>query len=165
MNKFFISVFMLFFSASLTAKEGFYINGSAGPNWTCEGTRVGFLTGAAVGYEFNFGLKLEAEYCFRRNNFGKTVLHTHSILGNILYNLPVKTIVQPYVGIGLGYGHQFAYLKSKNIGKGHGFVWDTIAGFEIPLNCRFSTGVQYKYLRSEREGIDHSIAATLKYYL
>jgi OmpA-OmpF porin, OOP family len=74
---------------------------------------TGWLAGAAVGYGFDYGVRVEAEAAYRMNDFERIELggagadldgdvSTLSIMGNLWFEAPMSTALRPFVGAGVG---------------------------------------------------------------
>lgn len=146
--------------------------------------RTGYIVSGSLGYRWCYGLRLEAEYAFRKNTvkrvhfFGRSFnLHGHfessSYMANLLWDLPLSFCecdlwnIRPFVGGGVGYDNQRTHAKilgtnfHKN--KKH-FSWQIIAGLGYPIFCNTDISVEYKFHKGGFKHIyNHSLGIGLTY--
>ncbi len=148
--------------------------------------KSGYIVSGSLGYSYCYGLRLEAEYAYRRNSlknihfFGRTFpIHGHfqssSYMANLLWDLPLRSWgcnvwqIQPFIGGGVGYDVQqlhannsgFGYRESKN-----GFAWQVIAGLGYLIFCNTNISLEYKFHKGSLNHIyNHSFVVGLTYYL
>lgn len=161
--------------------SSFYAKISGGANFIQSKTlhdskdhyKVGYLASSSIGFRWNTGISLEAEYAFRRNCLknvkfeGHTYgvcgsLQTSSLMANLLWDLPLSCSLNPYVGGGIGYDfhelhasyHNYRYKFEKNA-----FAWQFIGGVKYPIFSNADLSLEYKFHSSNLKGFhDHSVA-------
>lgn len=125
---------------------------------------TGYLVSGIVGYRWCHGLRLEAEYAYRRNAISRihffqegSSKHGHfqtsSIMANLLWDLPLSSwgcgcLVQPYIGAGIGYDFQKMNASNSRVSfhqKWRHFSWQAIAGLSYPIFCNTELTLEYKY--------------------
>lgn len=145
---------------------------------------TGFIVSGSLGYRWCNGLRLEAEYAYRRNClsklyfFGRSFsIHGHfnssSYMANLLWDVPLSNWgcncwnITPFIGGGIGYDVQkvisnnegFTFRESKN-----NFAWQIIAGLGYPIFCNTDLSVEYKFHKGGFKYIySHSIGVGLTY--
>lgn len=146
--------------------------------------QTGYIVAGSVGYRWCYGLRLEAEYAFRRNSlkkinfFGRDFsIHGHfqssSCMANLLWDLPLSAWgcgfwnIQPFFGGGIGYDFQQAHAKKEgltfNESKKH-FAWQAIAGLSYPVYCNTNLSLEYKFHKGGfRHIYNHSVGLGLMY--
>jgi len=146
--------------------------------------RTGYIVSTSVGYEWCYGLRLEAEYAFRRNTikdlhfFGRSFpadgrFQSSSYMGNLLWDLPLSYLgcdcwdIHPFIGGGIGYDFQ---LIGGSIGgfdfreKSKHFSWQVMAGLAYPIFCNLDLMVEYTFHKGGLNHLyNHSIGAGLTY--
>jgi len=151
---------------------------------------VGTLT---LGYGFNFGLRLELEGGYRRNNVdeingasGDGRLETGSAMLNAIYDVPLPTFgipLLPHVGAGVGWNHVWNRSGAHNgltaRGQDDLFAWQAIAGLDYVITPKLVAGIDYKYMRGNNATFDvvetggstkagdqvsHAVLVGLRYY-
>lgn len=204
-----ITTFLLFMSTCLQAqpnnvfyqddvcceeRSGFYAEIFGGANFLQEEKRnhhikaefnTGYIVSGSIGYLWCNGIRVEAEYAYRRNSLDKLRYHgkgysfdghfqTSSYMANALWELPMYRWnlncwkLQPFVGGGIGYDHQQFLLKHQEFkirGKNDDhFAWQVIAGVKYPLFCNTDISIEYKYHNGGTKHInDHSVGVGLTY--
>jgi|LakMenEpi03Aug12_release.lakeMendotaPanAssembly.Ray.scaffolds.fasta_scaffold05726_6 opacity protein-like surface antigen len=147
--------------------------------------QTGYVVSGSVGYRWRYGLRLEAEYAYRRNSlrrihfFGRGFrIHGHfqssSYMANLLWDIWLSNWglenwkIKPFIGGGIGYDHQqisahhsaLAFKKNKK----H-FSWQIIAGLGYPLFCNTDISVEYKFHKGGFSHFySHSVGAGLTYH-
>lgn len=177
--------------------DGFYVSGNASCNFLTNSKKhhakltfePGYLLAPAIGYRFCNGIRLEAEFAYRRNENKKAKylgfshrigghLETFSGLANVYYDLPVCWYVKPYVGVGIGYAYSDIRAKVRFIdensevnsaslkGRRDGFAWQAIAGVTYPLCDNIDVAVEYRFFQnvSLKRAYNNDIGATLRYF-
>ena len=134
------------------------------------GFETGLAAVASIGWGFGFGLRVELEGNYRRNEAagrgsvnGSGTGQSYGVMGNVLYDfaLPFAPWVTPYVGGGVGY----LWRNSDNVaavspGRGAGlvsndtqgvFAYQAIAGLAFPVSAvpGLSVTLEYRYLQAE----------------
>jgi opacity protein-like surface antigen len=146
--------------------------------------RTGYIVSGSLGYRWCYGIRLEAEYAYRRNSlnkirfFGRS-FNTHgrfqssSYMANVLWDLPFAYwgcqlwSIQPFVGAGIGY--DFQQINARNSGLSYkeskkDFSWQVIAGLAYPLFCQTDVSLEYKFHQGGFTNIyNHSLGIGLTY--
>jgi len=146
-----------------------------------------------LGYGFEFGLRLELEGGYRRNNVdringasGDGRLETGSAMLNAIYDVPLPTFgipLLPHVGAGVGWNHVWNRSGAHNgltaRGQDDLFAWQAIAGLDYVISPNLVAGVDYKYMRGNNASFDvaetggttkagdqvsHAVLVGLRYY-
>lgn len=119
----------------------------------------GYIVGGSIGSRQCYGLRLEGEFAYRRNSLNKAhffgesyhrsgYFESYSLMGNVLWDIPWRCVVQPYIGGGIGYDfqktHTHAYGISLNERKKH-FAWQFLAGLNYTLPCCLDVFLEYKF--------------------
>lgn len=145
--------------------------------------QTGYLIAGSLGYCWRYGLRLEAEYAFRRNTAKKTHffvegfskhghLQTSSYMINLLWDLPPSLWkcgfwnIQPFVGVGVGYDlHQMHSSNSRIIfnQKWNHFSWQMMAGLAYPIFCNTEITLEYKLHQGGHQLHNHSVGVGLVY--
>lgn len=137
--------------------HNFYVRGLYGVNvCSYHNINVGYIASASFGYRFNYGIRLEGEYAFRKNSMTKC----SSYMINGLYDIPLNFDcyeLQPYVGIGLGRSVRGVHWNF------YGYSWQLIAGFDFPLSSRIDLCAEYKYHRFRSRISNHSVGLGFVY--
>lgn len=126
--------------------------------------QAGYIVSVSLGCYWRDGLRMEAEYAYRRNAL-KTVhfldrtysMHGHfqssSYMANLLWDVLLCDWkcdlgrLQPFIGGGMGYDVQQIYGTSSGmILKEHkkGFAWQVIAGLSYPISC-VNVSLEYRF--------------------
>lgn len=146
--------------------------------------RTGYIAAGAFGYRWCHGLRLEAEYAYRRNDFKRIrffdrnfSLHGHyqssSYMANCLWDIPTNYFgcgfwnIQPYIGAGIGYDSQKIHGTSEYldfIQSKKGFAWQVMTGLSYPLSYKTLISFEYKFHKGKLNYIyNNSIDAGLTY--
>lgn len=144
----------------------------------------GFIASASLGYRWIAGIRLEAEYAFRRNSLRKgDFLHrgfklsghfqSSSYMGNLLWDVPSSVCdcsywnIQPFIGGGVGYDFQQIDAKNGNISVKENkkkFAWQIIAGLAYPIFCNTDLSLEYKFHKGGFKHLyNHSLGIGLTY--
>jgi OmpA-OmpF porin, OOP family len=126
---------------------------------------VGFSAGYNVGVRGGYQLgawRFEEELSFRRNNtveFGNSdgtngisgTRRTHSIMTNVIYDLPTGRPITPHIGVGIGAMDVFDGLSTSRIGQVFNdsnwqFGYQAIAGLRYDINPLLALDFDYRYL-------------------
>lgn len=152
-------------------------------NTTLDGNKstyqTGYLVAPSIGYNWRYGLSLEAEYAYRRNAISKihffggdSSSHGHfqtsSYMANLLWNLPSCFFenVQSYIGAGIGYDHQQMHASNDRIvfnQKWNHFAWQLMAGLTHSLFCNTELSVEYKFHQGGCHFYNHTLGIGLAY--
>ena len=172
-------------------ETGFYGKFFSGANFvqntTADGNRANYETGYVVagslGYCWCYGLQLEAEYAYRRNDIDKIDFflegsssnghfQTSSYMGNLFWNLPLSLCgyafwnIQPFIGAGAGYDFQRMGASNSRVifdQKWKHFSWQLMAGLAIPIFCNTEITLEYKYHQGGCQFYNHSVGVGLFY--
>lgn len=146
--------------------------------------QTGYVLSGSLGYRWCYGLRLEAEYAFRKNSARKVHflgrnfnLHGHfqssSYMANLLWDLPVYAWgysfcnIKPFVGAGVGYDFQQIHAKNAGLTLNQSkkdFAWQVIAGLSYPLFCNTDISIEYKFHKGGFSYIyNHSVGLSLTY--
>lgn len=151
----------------------FYVRFLSGPNFlqssTTDGNKStfkpGYIIDGLLGYSWPCGLRLEAEYAFRRNGIKKIDFYvegcscnghfqTSSCMANLLWDLSVSSWgcafcnIQLFIGVGLGYDFQQMHSWNSRIifnQKWNNLSWQTMAGLTYPIFCNTDIAFEYKF--------------------
>jgi opacity protein-like surface antigen len=159
---------------SLASAENFYVILRGGPGFTPDvkignpsdpdpvdfGT--GFTGGAAVGYEFPFGLRAEAEFGFIyapvKSDGGIDTdgsFRNYLFMGNAYYDFKFFGPIKPYVGFGLGAArvHEDRDVFAGGLGRflevdesRTEFAYQGRAGIAYELTKQFDVSLGYRYV-------------------
>lgn len=158
-------------------------------------TRAGFARGAAgsvaVGYGLGNGIRGELEGALRQstvdslantrnvdNGFGVLVpvnpgpggsVRTLSVMGNVIYDVPILIGVTPFVGVGVG----GARIETRNLGPdSRGAVttgskivpaYQALAGVNIGVTEDMAVGVTYRYFTTDKASINSDAGTPTKF--
>lgn len=170
----------------------FYAKFFSGPNFL-QNTKIsgnktsyqtGYIVSGMLGYSWcNYGMRLEAEYAYRRNAIskihfisGSSSRHGHfqnsSFMGNLFWDLPLCKWgcsfwkIQPFVGAGMGFDYQDMHASNSLIvfnDKWNKFSWQAMAGFAFPLFRNAEITVEYKFHQGGGHFYNHAIGVALVY--
>lgn len=156
-------------------------------NTSFDGTKPtyqkGYIFAASVGYYCNDGMRLEAEYAFRKNSIKEIQFfsqglskhghfQTSSYMVNLLWDLPLSTCkfallnIQPFIGVGIGYDSQQMHSNNSRIvfnEKWNHFSWQIMAGLAYPIFCNTEITLEYKFHQGGCHCYNHSIGVGLVY--
>jgi outer membrane autotransporter protein len=163
-----------------TASAQFYVSGSAGylqerdADVTAGGTTGTFsfdpgpAFDIAAGYKLPFGLRIEGELGYARSSFDKLTVGgaSASVSGDIdiftatanaFYDINTGTAFTPYLGGGIGVGHQSAdNVTVAGIPVGNAdstdFMWMVEAGVSYALSKNLSIVPAYRYMQIQDGG-------------
>lgn len=145
--------------------------------------QAGYIIAGSLGYCWNYGLCLEAEYAFRRNAISKihffsqgSSRHGHyqasSYMANLLWNLPLSLWgctycdIQSYIGAGIGYDFQQMHSSNHRIifhQRWKHFSWQVMAGLAFPIFCNAEIDLEYKFHQGGCHFCNHSLGVGLVY--
>lgn len=143
----------------------------------------GYVVVGSLGYCWCYGLRLEAEYAFRRNCIRKIHFfveghskhghfQTSSYMANLLWDLPLSSWgcafwnIQPFIGAGLGYDFQKMHSSNSRINfnqKWNRFSWQMMAGLAYPIFCNTEMTLEYKFHHGGSHFYHHSVGVGLVY--
>lgn len=145
--------------------------------------QTGFIIAGSLGYRWCYGLRLEAEYAFRRNAIRKIHFcregfskhghyQTSSYMANLLWDLPLSSWgctfwnIQPFIGAGLGYDFQQMHASNSRIifnQKWNHFSWQLMAGLAYPVFCNTEITLEYIFHQGGSHFNNNSIGVGLVY--
>lgn len=131
----------------------------------------GFFVAGSIGYR-SFGWQMEVECAYRNNKLNKVEFfgesfkrnghfHSLSLMGNLVWDIPLPLFLQPYMGGGIGYDEQqtltrgFGFSVKEN--KKH-FAWQLIGGVKYALPCELDVFLEYRF---HQGGFSHIHCHTL----
>lgn len=145
---------------------------------------TGFIVSGSLGYYWIHGLRLEAEYAYRRNCarrisfFGRSYplsghFQTFSYMGNLLWDVPLCDWgvelwgIKPFVGGGIGYDAHQGHGRRIGVNvKWHrnGFAWQVMAGLGYPIYTNLDVSLEYKFHKGDLKNFyNHSVGMGLTY--
>lgn len=145
--------------------------------------QTGYIIAGSLGYAWHYGLRLEAEYAFRRNDISKINFfiegssnnghfHASSCMANLLWDLPLSLWgcecwnIQPFIGAGIGYDFQHMHSTNSRIifdQKWQHFSWQVIAGLSYPIFCNTEVSLEYKFHQGGCHFYNHSLGLGILY--
>jgi opacity protein-like surface antigen len=137
----------------------------------------------ALGYNWHYGLHVEGEYTFRRNEISKIRFfggdyskrghfQTSSYMANLLWDLPLSSWgcdcfnITPYIGAGVGYDFQHMHASNCRINfnqKWRHFSWQLMTGFAYPILCNAELTLEYTFHQGSCHFNNHSLGVGLIY--
>ncbi len=146
-------------------------------------SKTGYVAGAAIGYNLEDILRVEAEFAYRHHAIrtfkfnglkidGHMKNETFSGMANVYYDIALGCDLTHYVGVGIGYAHNrvtFPYKRSVDfVEKANGFAYQAIAGisYRLPeeLSSKTLLALEYRFFATKNHVKDHSVAANVKRY-
>jgi opacity protein-like surface antigen len=135
---------------------------------------VGWLAGAAGGYELPIGFAFEGEFTFRQNDIDRIAnnqvlftggdLHSFAMMANGYYRLHNSTPFTPYIGGGIGEA-VVALNNTRPVGINGNFggtdavfAYQAIAGVSYAFTPRLSLAAEYRYFATVRPGFQEDLA-------
>ena len=134
---------------------------------------VGWLAGAAGGYELPVGLAFEGEFTFRQNDINRIAtseplfvggdMHSFAMMANGYYRLHNRTPFTPYIGGGVG--EAVVVMNNTRPAGANGtfggtdavFAYQAIAGVSYALSPRLSLAAEYRYFATTRPGFQENV--------
>ncbi len=149
--------------------SGFYIRGDIGYSfleWDGPSDDGALTAGGGIGYRFNDFLRADIRYTyagrFQASPWHK--LETHSVLGNVYFDLPVDDWpFRPYVGAGLGWGKG---ICCNGADDEDGLAAAFMAGVTFALTDNLDLDIGYKFQDIFISGpniTEHQITAGFRY--
>jgi opacity protein-like surface antigen len=154
--------------ADTYAAMGWYLRADAGWSWLRWGGSTDDSAGAiggGVGYRMNDNLRADLRLDWSGNyNIGRgRDMDVTTVLGNIYYDIPLDSVITPYVGAGAGYG----WGSVTNGDDRDGFAMALMAGAEVSLTDNLSADFEYRYRRvlasSHADPEEHQLLAGLRF--
>ena len=144
---------------------------------------TGYIISGSLGYCWCYGLCLEAEYAYRRNNISKIHFfgegcskhghfQTSSYMANLLWDVPLSSWgcacwnIQSFIGAGIGYDSQQMHSSNSRIifnEKWNHFSWQLMAGLSYPIVCNTEITLEYKFHQGGCHFNNHSVGIGLVY--
>lgn len=141
--------------------------------------QTGYIVSGSLGYCWRYGLCLEAEYAYRRNDIRKihffqegSSKHGHfqasSYMGNLLWNSWGCAFwnIHPFIGAGAGYDFQKMHSSNSRIvfhQKWNHFSWQLMGGLAYPIFCNTDITLEYKFHQGGCHFNNNSIGVGLVY--
>lgn len=172
-------------------RTNFYVRFLSGVNFLQSNTtdenkssfKPGYIIDGLLGYCLPCGLRLEAEYAFRKNGIKKIDFYVEgcsrdgnlkdsSCMANLLWDVPVSSWIcalgdiQPFIGAGLGY--DFQQMRSWNSRiifdqKWNSLSWQAMAGLTYPILCNTDMALEYKFHQGASHFYNHYVGIGLVY--
>lgn len=143
---------------------------------------TGYIVAGSLGYCWCYGLRLEGEYAYRRNDIRKIHFYgegdskhghfqTSSYMANLLWDFPLSWgctfwNTQPFIGAGIGYDFQQMHSSNSRIvfhQKWRHFSWQLMAGLTYPFYCNTELTLEYKFHQGGSRFNNHSVGVGLAY--
>jgi opacity protein-like surface antigen len=145
--------------------------------------QTGYMIAGSLGYCWRYGLRLEGEYAYRRNEIRKirffgqgSSRHGHfqtsSFMANLLWDMPLFSCgcalgnIQPFIGAGIGYDYQQMRSSNSRIvfnQKWNHFSWQLMAGLAYPVFCNTEITLEYKFHQGGCRFYNHTVGVGLEY--
>jgi opacity protein-like surface antigen len=144
--------------------------------------QTGYIIAGSLGYCCPYGLSLEGEYAYRRNDIRKIHFfgegfskhghfQTSSYMANLLWKLPSSLECalwdfEPFIGAGIGYDFQQMHSSNSRIifnQKWNHFSWQLMAGLTYPIFCNTEITLEYKFHQGGCHFYNHTIGVGLAY--
>jgi opacity protein-like surface antigen len=157
-------------------------------NTTIDGNKFsyqpGYIFAGSLGYCWrDYGLRVEAEYAFRRNAISKIHFITQgssenghfqnsSCMANLLWDFPLCSWgcafwkLQPFIGAGIGYDFQKVHSSNSRIDfhqKWNHFSWQMMTGLSYPIFHNAEITLEYQFHQGNRHFNNHAIGVGLVY--
>jgi opacity protein-like surface antigen len=139
-------------TAEAYAASGFYLRGDAG--WQ--------IAGGGVGYQWNpmFRTDLRFDYGFNYR-LGDDKLDFGTATANAYVDLPLNSVIKPYVGAGVGYG-----FINADSGDDHDGVAMALTGgvtFDVSSIVAIDVGYRYRRVWGDFDLDEHQVMAGLRF--
>ena len=144
---------------AVVTASGVYLRGDAGWSWlsTDEDDSSVLVLGGGLGYQFNDNLRTDLRVDWAGLGDDDSSLTT--VLGNVYFDIPLETIVTPYIGAGVGYGWVDSTGNDED-----GVAFALMAGLEVNLTEDLSADIGYRYRQILSEEVyDHQALVGLRY--
>lgn len=145
--------------------------------------KTGYIIDVLLGYRWPCGLRLEAEYAFRKNAIKKIDFYTEgcsfsghfknsSLMANLLWDLSLSSWectfgdIKPFIGVGLGYDFQKMHSSNSRIifcQKWNNLSWQAMAGLTFPIFCNTDMTLEYKFHQGRNHFYNNSVGIGLVY--
>ena len=144
---------------AVVTASGMYLRGDAGWSWlsTDEDDSSVLVLGGGLGYQFNDNLRTDLRVDWAGLGDDDSSLTT--VLGNVYFDIPLETIVTPYIGAGVGYGWVDSTGNDED-----GVAFALMAGLEVNLTEDLSADIGYRYRQILSEEVyGHQALVGLRY--
>jgi opacity protein-like surface antigen len=145
--------------------------------------QTGYIVAGSLGYRWGSGMRLEAEYAFRRNAIRKIHFFVEgfsedghyqasSYMANLLWDLPLSSWgcafgnIQPFIGAGIGYDFQQMHASNSLFifsQKWNHFSWQLMTGLAYPIFCNTEITLEYTFHQGGSHFNNHSVGVGLLY--
>ena len=148
--------------------SGIYLRGDFGGswlNWSTATNNWAFVGDVGIGYQIDPNFRTDLTYDMTGNYTvapGAT-LSTSTIMGNVYYDWRNSTPLTPYVGVGAGYGWQYA--SGVGAFSSSGIAVGLKAGVSYDISNNLALDVGYRFndiLVSGQNTPEHQVAAGLR---
>lgn len=157
-------------AALYAVENGPYFGIHGGVNFASQGGGTGFDVGAQVGYRFMKYLRVEAAYTYLRNDvnmFGFNAhLNSHLLMFNALYDTQLTSVIDPFIGFGIGLDHLSAFGPYGN-GSENNFAYQAIAGIGFTITHNTMLSARYRFVGTAGSGDFHYniLEASFDYFI
>jgi opacity protein-like surface antigen len=146
-------------------------------------SKTGCVAGAAVGYNFDEILRIEAEFAYRNHSIrsykfagenikGHFKNETFSGMVNVYHDFDLGCDIVHYVGAGIGFAqNKVSFSPKRNVDvsiKADGFACQGIAGFSYKLpeyiSSKTLASLEYRFFATRNHVKDHAVIASAKRY-
>lgn len=145
--------------APVANNSGFYINANGGLNLLTNSNpfnRLGWNAGVAAGYHFSNNIRLEVAGNYWRHSLRNeftvpgfsSSFQMINVMGNAYYDFDFGSSFVPYIGVGLGWAHQWVSASSQNI---------TASSARNLLAAQGIVGLDYKITDNVRIGVNYHL--------
>jgi len=145
---------------------------------------TGYMISGSLGRHWDYGLRIEAEYSYRRNCVRKGrffcyhfklpgKFQSSSYMANVIWSPSLSSLgfncwnIKPFVGGGIGYDFQRTYAKNEGIifnRSRKGFAWQIVAGLAYPIFCNTDLSLEYKFHKGKFKHLyNHTVGIGLTY--
>lgn len=148
--------------------SGIYLRGDIGAsylNWGSAATPWNYVGDAGIGYQFDQNYRFDLTYDWT-GNYGVNPagnVSTNMFLGNFYYDWKNQSALTPYVGVGAGYGWEWA--NGAGAVNAQGVAVGFAAGVAYDVNRNLALDVGYRFhdiLNANQTTPEHQIAAGLR---
>ncbi|MBS0653875.1 MAG: porin family protein [Verrucomicrobia bacterium] len=144
----------------------------------------GYVFAGSLGYSWRYyGLRVEAEYAFRRNAIKKIHFitqgssanghfQTSSYMANLLWDMPLcawgcpRCKFIPFIGAGIGYDFKKVHSSNSRVDfhqKFNHFSWQAMAGVSYPIFRHAELSLEYKFHQGGCHFYNHALGLGLMY--
>jgi opacity protein-like surface antigen len=130
-------------------ESGFYIRGDVGWFWADQGGDGAGTLGVGIGYQWSpmFRTDLQAEFLNVVPDWDDGGRAVFTAMANAYVDLPLDSVVKPYVGAGIGYG----LTGTKNDDDDHGLATALMGGltFDASEHVAFDVGYRFRTIATD----------------